>query len=147
MTQTKEKIDIKAEDYVNSYQNWVDTQVWPSVAGDDDWAVMGLLSEAGEVAQLREKFIRKGAYTADQYQFEMKSELGDILWNIANLCNLNDLTLHEVLMFNIQKIEERKLMALALANKEKAFISATLALGGEEQLELDLPNGSNPKEG
>lgn len=117
MSEDKKEIKITAEDYVDSYQRWVDDQVWKSVRGNHDWAVLGLVNEAGEVAQLREKFIRKGNISHDEYQARLKDELGDVLWNVANLCNISNLSLHDVMVFNIQKLEERKQMMQVLAEQ------------------------------
>lgn len=117
--ENKEKIDITAEEYVDSYQRWVESCVWDTVKDDENWAILGLLSESGEVAQLREKYLRKQHLTEEQYKFEMTSELGDVLWNVANICNRYGISFHDVMIGNVQKIEERKKIQEVLSNKDK----------------------------
>lgn len=71
-------------------------------------AVMGLLSEAGEVAGVFQKLIR-GDYNADQAATKLHAEIGDLLWGIAAVCNDNGWNMSDVLQANIDKLESRKL--------------------------------------
>ena len=71
-------------------------------------AVLGLLSEAGEVAGVFNRLIR-GDYTEDQAATKLRYELGDVLWNIAAICNDNGWTMEEVMDDNIEKLKSRKL--------------------------------------
>lgn len=68
------------------------------------WNAMGLLGEAGEIAELVKKgiFHQKGI---DRDNF--KKELGDVLWYLSALCTNLDLSLGEVMEWNIQKLKAR----------------------------------------
>lgn len=93
------------DDYINSYQRWVDTCVWDTVKEDSRWATVALTSEVGEFAQMVEKAIRKGNKYSKE---EINSELGDVLWHVCNLLTIHDITLSECMLYNISKIEARK---------------------------------------
>lgn len=68
--------------------------------------VMGLLSEAGEVAGVFQKLIR-GDYSEDIALSKLYKELGDILWHVSEICTDNGWTLEEVMKDNIDKLESR----------------------------------------
>ncbi len=100
-----EEYELSAEEYLESYQNWQDRVVWDNVGDDHAWAIVALTSEVGEIAQMYEKVVRKGnKYTKEEWM----SELGDVLWNVSNLCNIHGLKLVDVLEYNVDKIEKRR---------------------------------------
>ena len=66
-------------------------------------AVLGLASEAGEVAGILQK-----EYQGHKFDKEhMKKELGDCLWRIAEACNALDFDLVDVMQTNIDKLKAR----------------------------------------
>lgn len=66
-------------------------------------AVLGLCSEAGEVAGIFQKF-----YQGHEIDREhLKKELGDCLWMIAEACTAARFTMSEVMDANIKKLERR----------------------------------------
>ncbi len=68
-----------------------------------NWA-MGLAEESGEVIQL----IRKEMYNFKPIdQAQIKSELGDVLWNLTALADYYNLTLEEIAAENINKLTHR----------------------------------------
>lgn len=67
-------------------------------------AVHGLTSEAGEVANEYERSLREG-WTLDRDK--VKTELGDVLWNVARLASLNGWEIEELMDENIDKLTER----------------------------------------
>jgi NTP pyrophosphatase (non-canonical NTP hydrolase) len=71
-------------------------------------AVLGMLSEAGEVAGIFNRLIR-GDFDADTAASKLHYELGDVLWNIASICADNSWTLEEVMKSNIDKLRSRQL--------------------------------------
>lgn len=71
-------------------------------------AVLGLLAETGEVAGVFNRLIR-GDFDPDTAASKLHLELGDVLWNIAAICNDNGWTLEEVMKSNIEKLRSRKL--------------------------------------
>lgn len=65
--------------------------------------VLGLTSEAGEVAGLLQKI-----YQGHNLNIEhLKKELGDCLWMIAEICDAIDCDLDEVMQMNIDKLRKR----------------------------------------
>ena len=68
------------------------------------WNALGLVGEAGEVAEHIKKAI---FHRHDLDRDKLKKELGDVLWYAAALCTNLDLTMEEVMAANIQKLQER----------------------------------------
>lgn len=66
-------------------------------------AVLGLASEAGEVAGIFQKEYQ--GHTIDPEH--LKRELGDCLWMIAEACESRGWTLSEVMQANLDKLQER----------------------------------------
>lgn len=68
------------------------------------WNVLGLVGEAGEVADL----LKKGIFHQHGINLpKVAKELGDVLWYVAALCTRLGLTLDEVMSLNIAKLKER----------------------------------------
>lgn len=66
----------------------------------------GLAGEVGTVLSLYKQFLRDGnAYAA--FPHELREELGDILWYLANIAAKFGLSLAEIVQFNLHKIEGR----------------------------------------
>lgn len=65
---------------------------------------LGLTGEAGEVADEVKKHVFHG-HELDQD--ELKKELGDVLWYIANLATVNGIDLSEIAECNIDKLRKR----------------------------------------
>lgn len=77
------------------------------------YPVIGLLGEAGEVADKVKKLIRdKGYKPGDIIDHKDKEaimlELGDVLWYVSEIANNLDITLEEVGRRNLQKLTSRK---------------------------------------
>ena len=70
---------------------------------------MGLVNEAGEVAGKIKKIFRdqNGQITEKDKQ-SLKSELGDVLWYLTQICTELGLTLEEVAETNITKLSSRQ---------------------------------------
>jgi len=65
---------------------------------------LGIAGEAGEVADLIKKSVFHG-HTIDIV--EVKKELGDVLWYLSNIARLAGLTLDDVAVANITKLQRR----------------------------------------
>ncbi|MCA9409962.1 MAG: nucleoside triphosphate pyrophosphohydrolase family protein [Candidatus Omnitrophica bacterium] len=68
------------------------------------YLTLGLSGEAGEIANKVKKVFRDGREISRE---DMKSELGDVLWYVANLAKAYDLSLSEVAESNIDKLQSR----------------------------------------
>lgn len=64
---------------------------------------LGLVGEAGEVADSIKKTIFHGTDRTDK----TKEEVGDLMWYISSLCNLYGWKLSDILDGNITKLEKR----------------------------------------
>ena len=73
------------------------------------YPVLGLVGEAGEVAEKFKKIIRDkhGVMTPDDKSLIVK-ELGDVLWYIATIADSIGATLEEVAQTNYDKLKSRK---------------------------------------
>lgn len=69
-----------------------------------EMAALGLMGEAGEVAEIIKKY-RFHGHKLDIENFI--KELGDVLWYIAALCTMFGVPLSEVAEANIEKLKER----------------------------------------
>jgi len=71
--------------------------------------VLGLVGEAGEVAEKYKKIIRdhEGVVSAEAKQ-EIIKELGDVLWYISTLSNYLGTSFEEVANTNLEKLKSRK---------------------------------------
>lgn len=70
-------------------------------------AVMGLFSEAGEVAGVFQKMIR-GDITIDVAMTKLRKELGDIMWHIAAVADDNGWNLSDIGTENLEKLQDRQ---------------------------------------
>ena len=94
----------------NEYQEKASTTaIYPDAGNNLVYPVLGLVGEAGEVAEKTKKLIRdqKGVVTQD-FKDSVKKELGDILWYIAAVSKELDISMDDVAETNIDKLFSRK---------------------------------------
>jgi NTP pyrophosphatase (non-canonical NTP hydrolase) len=86
-----------------------ETAIYPNLGGNFFYPTLGLCGEAGEVAEKVKKIIRddNGVVSYDK-RLEIKKELGDVLWYVANIASELNLSLTEVAELNIQKLHDRQ---------------------------------------
>ena len=68
---------------------------------------LGLNGEAAEFSELIKKCIFQGREYTDEVHAELKSELSDIMWYIAQGCIALDTTIDELMEINTSKLKER----------------------------------------
>jgi len=84
------------------------TAVYPDLGSNFVYPSLGLAGETGEVCEKIKKVIRdKGGVIDDATRGEIKKELGDVLWYVANLSAELGLDMAEVAELNIRKLAER----------------------------------------
>ena len=86
---------------VNEYQTLAMTTLNPELDKREVLinSVMGLCGEAGEAIDIVKKWMAQG--------HELKSELGDIAWYLAEAATALDISLEEVFQANIDKLKKR----------------------------------------
>ena len=86
------------------------TAQYPDLGSNNIYPTLGLVGEAGEVAEKVKKVIRdkKGIFD-EESKNGIKKELGDVLWYLSNLCNEFDFTLEDVALQNLEKLRLRSL--------------------------------------
>jgi myo-inositol catabolism protein IolC len=84
------------------------TAIYPGKDSNYIYPTLGLVGEAGEVAEKVKKIIRdENGIVSREKKEEIKKELGDVLWYIANLAYELDIKLEEIAQGNIEKIFSR----------------------------------------
>jgi NTP pyrophosphatase (non-canonical NTP hydrolase) len=84
------------------------TAVYPPIGHPVIYPTLGLANEAGEVAGKVKKIFRDKAGLIGPAEREaLKSELGDVLWYLAQVCTELELSLNEVAEANIEKLYSR----------------------------------------
>tara|TARA_B100000524_G_scaffold192558_1_gene99802 strand:+ start:235 stop:564 length:330 start_codon:yes stop_codon:yes gene_type:complete len=85
------------------------TAEYPNLGSNNIYPTLGLVGEAGEVAEKLKKVIRdKGGIFDEVSKNGIKKELGDVLWYLSNLCTEFNFSLEEVALQNLEKLKIRK---------------------------------------
>jgi len=94
---------------LNSYQQSARvTARYPDVGANPIYPTLGLSGEAGEVADKVKKVLRdRGGVFDATVREELKLELGDVLWYVAQLASELGLSLEEVAEANLAKLASR----------------------------------------
>lgn len=87
---------IEYQELVERTRNYNDTEL--------SNYTLGLVCEAGEFGDIIKKHIYHGH---DLDLDKVKSELGDVMWYLSNICNVLDISLEDVAMKNIEKLKNR----------------------------------------
>lgn len=84
------------------------TAIYPDQGSNFIYPTLGLVGEAGEVADKMKKVIRDDdGVVSDEKVSEMKKELGDVLWYIAQLATELGLSMNDIAEGNIEKLYSR----------------------------------------
>lgn len=85
------------------------TALYPDAGNNFVYPTLGLVGEAGEVADKLKKTIRDDDNViTDVKKKEVEKELGDVLWYIAQVASELDLSLDDVAQKNLEKLFSRK---------------------------------------
>ena len=85
-----------------------DTARYPVIGHPVIYPSLGLTNEAGEVAGKIKKIFRDKHGVIDQGDVQaLKSELGDVLWYLAQVASELELSLDDIAVHNIEKLRDR----------------------------------------
>ncbi len=85
------------------------TALYPEVGSNAIYPTLGLVGEAGEVADKVKKILRDNKGVFDKYSKDaIKFELGDVLWYISQLSSELGYELDEIASSNLEKLKDRK---------------------------------------
>ncbi len=86
-----------------------ETAIYPNVGQNFIYPVLGLVGEAGEVAEKVKKVLRDdGGVVSETKRAEIQKELGDVLWYLAQIATELNLSLDDVATSNIDKLVSRQ---------------------------------------
>jgi NTP pyrophosphatase (non-canonical NTP hydrolase) len=93
------------EEYQNESRK---TAIYPNAGSNFIYPTLGLVGEAGEVAEKVKKVIRDSdSMIDDEAREKIQKELGDVLWYIAQLATELNITLEDIAEQNIIKLRSR----------------------------------------
>ncbi len=94
---------------LNEYQNEASkTALYPRRGSNLTYTVLGLCGESGEIAEKVKKLDRdRGGVMDDAWKEEMKKELGDVLWYVAQAAFELEFDLEAVAQLNVEKLRSR----------------------------------------
>jgi len=85
------------------------TATYPGAGENIVYPTLGLAGEAGEVAEKVKKLIRDdGGELTDERRAALASELGDVLWYVAQVATEADLQLEDIAAANLDKLLSRQ---------------------------------------
>ena len=95
---------------LNTYQSAaLQTAVYPDQGANFAYPALGLVGEAGEVADKLKKVIRdNGGVLTDPVRDAVAKELGDTMWYLAVLAWEMDYNLNEIAQMNLDKLASRQ---------------------------------------
>lgn len=96
---------MKANDY---QEGALKTAIYPNRGQNFIYPTLGLVGEAGEVAEKAKKIIRDGGgILTDPEREKMAKELSDVCWYVAALARELDYSLEEIFQINLDKLSSR----------------------------------------
>jgi len=93
---------MKFNEYINACKRTYDWQGLPDI--EICMLCMGLAGETGEVID----YLKKVGFQGHEFKKEkLISEMGDMMWYFAMLCNYFNINFEDILKTNIEKLKTR----------------------------------------
>jgi len=94
------------EEYQNQARK---TAIYPDLGNNFIYPTLGLVGEAGEIAEKIKKVLRDGnGEITEEKRVELNKELGDVLWYLANLSIELGISLEGIAANNLEKLKSRQ---------------------------------------
>jgi NTP pyrophosphatase (non-canonical NTP hydrolase) len=100
-----DNFDSDEVDWTDLYSKWVEKKIMTEGQARLVENTLGLVGEAGEVAEKIKKLIRDSSRFHNE---EIMKELGDVVFYATALANIYGKGLQEVLELNIAKLDDRQ---------------------------------------
>ena len=100
-----DNFDSDEVDWTDLYSRWVEKKIMTEGQARLVENTLGLVGEAGEVAEKIKKLIRDSSRVQNE---EIMKELGDVVFYATALANIYGKGLQEVLELNIAKLDDRQ---------------------------------------
>jgi len=100
-----DNFDSDEVDWTDLYSRWVEKKIMTEGQARLVENTLGLVGEAGEVAEKIKKLIRDSSRFQNE---EIMKELGDVVFYATALANIYGKGLQEVLELNITKLDDRQ---------------------------------------
>ena len=85
------------------------TAIYPDLNKNFIYPTLGLAGETGEVVENIKKIVRdKNKLIDKKTKSELSKELGDVLWYLSQLAAELNISLDEIAVKNIEKLQSRK---------------------------------------
>ena len=85
------------------------TAIYPNRGNNLMYPILGLVGEVGETCENVKKVIRDRNGDFDEETLKLiQKELGDVLWYVANIAKELNISLEQVAIDNIDKLQSRK---------------------------------------
>ncbi len=85
------------------------TAVYPDIGSNISYPVLGLAGEAGEICNKVKKIFRDaGGIITNEKREDLSTEVGDVLWYVAALCQELNIEMDDVAQYNLKKLNKRK---------------------------------------
>ena len=84
------------------------TAIYPKQGKNLYYPTMGLVGEAGEIANKVAKIMRGDKKPSKKWKKDLGKEIGDVLWFSAQLATELDISLLDIAEENIKKLKSRK---------------------------------------
>lgn len=108
MTSVSRGSKMLFEDYVKERHRIFNLQDANKECLNINWGTLSLNGEVGEFANIVKKINRDdGGIITDEKLYQMKDELGDVMWYWLFVCDILKLKPEEIMQFNMNKLKKR----------------------------------------
>ena len=94
-----------ADEKATQYEKFVEEFAADYV--DEAYLVVALNEEAGEIAGWYKKYVLRGNPTGVFSRDDLKGELGDLLYYLTRMSNINGWSIEDVQTYNMDKLRKR----------------------------------------